>query len=360
MVQALISRGVDSELELAEVELPPTGPGEVRVAIRGAGVCHSDLAMINGVLSPSFPLVLGHEAAGVVAQAGDGVTRVRPGDPVVLNWSPPCRECWFCRHGEPWLCTATEGIASAPRGRLADGTPAHATLGIGALAEAVLVPENAVIRVPAELPLAESALLGCAVLTGVGAVRNNAKVRPGESVAVVGLGGVGLSVIVGARLAGAGRIIALDVNEAKADLAKAAGATDFVLSDKAAAKAIRGLTEGRGADVAFECVGLSVAIRTAWGSTRRGGRVVSLGVGSRDDQVSFNGLELYHFARSLSTSVYGTADPDVDVPAVAQSVLDGALDLDALISHRIRLDDAPEAFARMTRGEGARSLVLFD
>lgn len=360
MVQALISRGLDAELELADVELPPTGAGQVRVSVRGAGVCHSDLSMINGVLSPSFPLVLGHEAAGIVTEVGDGVGRVRVGDPVVLNWSPPCRECWFCGQGEPWLCTATEGIASVPGGQLADGTPTHLTLGVGALAEEVLVSEKAVIPVPAELPLAESALLGCAVLTGVGAVRNNAKVRPGESVAVVGLGGVGLSVIVGAQLAGASPIIALDVNEEKAELAKAAGATDFVLSDRAAPKAIRGLTGGRGADVAFECAGRSVAVRTAWGSTRRGGRVVTLGVGSKDDSVSFNGLELYHFARSLSTSVYGTADPDVDVPVVAQSVLDGSLDLNALISHRIRLADAPEAFARMTRGEGARSLVVFD
>lgn len=360
MVRALIARGVDSPLEVCDVELPDPGAHEVRVRVRGAGVCHSDLSMINGTLAPKFPLVLGHEAAGVVAEVGSQVSRVAVGDHVVLNWTPPCRECWFCAHGEPWLCTTAEGVASVERGALQDGTPTHVTLGVGGLAEEVVIGENAVIRIPKEVPLAEAALLGCAVITGVGAVRNNARVRAGESVAVVGLGGVGLSVIMGAKLAGADPIVAVDVSEAKRDLALAIGATDFLLSDKGTPKAIRALTEGRGVDAAFECVGRSAAIRTAWSSSRRGGRVVTLGLGSKDDQVSFSGLEIYHFARSLSTSVYGTSDPDVDVPVIARSVLSGELDLDALVSHRIGLEDVPAAFERMHAGEGARSLVLFD
>lgn len=360
MVQALIARGRDAGLEVADLELPGPGPGEVRVKVAGAGVCHSDLSMINGVLAPSFPLVLGHEGSGVVTEAGAGVSRVGVGDHVVLNWTPPCRACWFCRHGEPWLCSTAEGVASTPRGVLADGTPAHVTLGVGALADEVVIGENAVIRVPKELPLAESALLGCAVITGVGAVRNNAKVRKGDAVAVVGLGGVGLSAIAGARLAGADPIIAVDVSESKEDLARKAGATHFVLSGKGTPKEIRALTGGRGVDAAFECVGRSAAIRTAWSSARRGGRVVALGVGSKDDPVSFSGLELYHFARTLSTAVYGSSDPDTDVPLIAGSVLDGSLDLESLISHRIGLAEVPEAFERMHRGEGARSLVVFD
>ncbi len=360
MVQALIARGVDFELEICDVELPGPGPAEVRVRVRGAGVCHSDLSMINGVLAPSFPLVLGHEASGVVTEVGAGTSRVGVGDHVVLNWTPPCRECWFCLRGEPWLCTTTEGVASVRRGRLPDGTATHMTLGVGALAEEVVIGENAVIAVPKELPLAESALLGCAVITGVGAVRNNAKVRKGESVAVVGLGGVGLSVIAGAKLAGADPIIAVDVSESKEDLARSAGATDFVLSDKGAPKAIRALTGGRGVDVAFECVGRAVALRTAWGSSRRGARVVSLGVGAKDDPVTLSGLEIYHFARTLSAAVYGSSDPDVDVPLIAEAVLDGSLDLDSLITHRIGLEGVPAAFDRMHRGEGARSLVVFD
>lgn len=360
MVRALIAREVGSKLEVCDVVLPDPGPGEVRVKVAGAGVCHSDLSMINGVLSPSFPLILGHEASGVVVEAGADVDRVSVGDHVVLNWTPPCRDCWFCERGEPWLCTTTEGVASLPRGTLSDGTPLHVTLGVGGLAEEVVIGQNAVIPVPDELPLAEAALLGCAVITGVGAVRNNAKVQPGESVAVVGLGGVGLSVIAGAKLAGADPIIALDLSESKKELATALGATHFVVSDKAAAKTIRGLTGGRGVDAAFECVGRSAAIRTAWGSSRRGARIVTLGVGAKDDMVSFSGLEIYHFARTLSASVYGTSDPDVDVPWLARSVLDGSLDVDGLVSHRIGLDEVPEAFERMHAGEGARSLVVFE
>lgn len=359
MVKALVTRGVDAALEVCDIELPDPGPGEVRVRVAGAGVCHSDLSMVNGVLAPSFPLVLGHEGSGVVTHVGAQVSRVAVGDHVVLNWTPPCRACWFCGRGEPWLCTATEGVASTPRGTLPDGTPLHVTLGVGALAEEVVIGENAVIGIPKELPLAESALLGCAVITGVGAVRNNAKVAKGESVAVVGLGGVGLSAIAGAALAGAQTIIAIDVSESKKDLALAAGATHFLVSDKTTAKAVRGLTEGRGVDVALECVGRSAAIRTAWSCSRRGARVVTLGVGAKDDMVSFSGLEIYHFARSLSASVYGSADPDVDVPLIAEAVLDGSLDLETLISHRIGLDDVPAAFDRMHRGEGARSLVVF-
>lgn len=360
MVNALIARGVDAELEICDVELAGPGPGEVRVKVVGAGVCHSDLSMINGVLAPSFPLVLGHEGSGVVTEVGAGVSRVRVSDHVVLNWTPPCRACWFCERGEPWLCVTTEGVASVQRGALADGTPTHMTLGVGALAEEVVIGENAVIGIPKELPLAESALLGCAVITGVGAVTNNAKVRKGESVAVIGLGGVGLSVIAGARLAGADPIIAIDVSASKKDMALAAGATHFLLSDKGTPKDVRALTEGRGVDVAFECVGRSAAVRTAWGSSRRGARVVTLGVGAKDDMVSFSGLEIYHFARTLSAAVYGSSDPDVDVPRIAESVRDGSLDLETLISHRIALAEVPEAFERMHRGEGARSLVVFD
>lgn len=360
MVQTLIARAAHTDPEIAEVELPQPDSNEVTVAVRAAGVCHSDLSMIDGVLYPSFPLVLGHEASGVVTATGPDVTRVGVGDHVVLNWTPPCRSCWFCLHAEPWLCTATEGVASLPRGALTDGTPTHVTLGVGALAEQVVIGENAVIGIPGELPLAESALIGCAVVTGVGAVRNNARVRPGESAVVVGLGGVGLAAVAGARLSGADPVIGIDSSESKQELALAAGATHFLQAGDRVAKEARKLTGGRGADVALECAGRSAAIRTAWQSSRRGARVVILGVGSADDHVSFSGLELYHFARSISVSVYGSADPDIDVPKLAESVRTGELDLNTFVTDRIGLSDAPEAFDRMRRGEGGRSLVLFD
>jgi S-(hydroxymethyl)glutathione dehydrogenase/alcohol dehydrogenase len=358
-VRALVTTGINHEPEVVEIHLPTPGPTQVRVRIRAAGVCHSDLAMFNGTLAPTFPLVLGHEAAGEVVEVGTDVTRVRPGDHVVLNWSPPCRESWFCTHDQPSLCERAGG-ASVTRWTTAEGAPLHVTLGVGALAEQVVVGENAVIPVPADLPLDQGALLGCAVLTGFGAVRNTARVAVGETVAVIGLGGVGLSVIAAARTAGASKIIAIDLSPAKAEYATAIGATDFVVSDEATHKNIRALTEGRGVDHAFECVGRAVTIGAAWRSTRRGGQVTVLGMGPRNDMVELGALDIFHSARTLRSSVYGSADPDRDVPGLADDVRSGALDLNPLISDRVSLADAPAAFGRMERGEGARSVVVFE
>ncbi|MGC9665134.1 zinc-binding dehydrogenase [Planosporangium sp. 12N6] len=359
-IPALVARTAGGEPAVEPVALPATGAGQVRVRIRAAGVCHSDLSMLNGTVAAPMPLVLGHEAAGVVTEVGAGVTRVAPGAHVVLNWSPACRRCWFCTHGEPWLCESSGGAAATPGGSAADGTPLHHTLGLGALAAEVVVAENAVIAVPAELPFAEAALLGCAVLTGVGAVGTTARVGAGDAVVVIGLGGVGLSVLLGARAAGAGPVIAVDVSEAKRDLALAAGATDYLVSDDNLSRAVRALTGGRGADHAFECVGRAATIRAAWRATRRGGQVTVVGMGGKDDLFTVSALEIFASARTLRASVYGSADPDRDIPRLAQAVLDGALDLGPLITHRITLAEAPAAFARMSRGEGARSVVLFD
>ncbi|HEY0485292.1 MAG TPA: Zn-dependent alcohol dehydrogenase [Mycobacteriales bacterium] len=358
MVKALVARAAGQDLRVEDIELPAPGPGQVRVRIRAAGVCHSDLSMANGTLAAPFPLVLGHEAAGVVAEVGPGVDRAAVGDHVVLNWSPACRACWYCTHGEPWLCE-TGGTPAVQRGTTAEGEPLYVTLGLGALAEEVVVDQSAVIGVGGDVPLEESALLGCAVLTGVGAVRNTARVAAGESVLVIGLGGVGLSVVTAARAAGASPVIAVDVTEAKRDLALAAGATDFLVSDDTLSKGVRKLTGGRGADHAFECVGRAATIRAAWRATRRGGEVVVVGMGAKDDVVQLSALDIFSSARTLHSSVYGSSDPDREVPQLAASVVDGTLDLTPLITDRITLDEAPEAFARMARGEGARSLVVF-
>jgi S-(hydroxymethyl)glutathione dehydrogenase/alcohol dehydrogenase len=358
-VKALISRGRDTPPVVEEIHPPAMGPGLVRVRVRAAGVCHSDLSMINGILTPPFPLVLGHEAAGEVVEVGAEVTHVAPGDGAVLNWSPACRRCWYCGHGQPWLCETAVGPAR-PGGTTADGIPLHVTLGLGALAEEVVVPANAVVPVPIAVPPAEAALLGCAVLTGVGAVRNTAGVRPGDAVLVIGLGGVGLSVLTAARAAGATPVIAVDVSEAKRSLALAAGATEYLVSDDTLGKAVRRHTGGRGVDHAFECVGRSVTIQAAWRATRRGGQVTVIGMGARDDMVSLSALEIFHSAKVLRSSVYGGADPDRDVPMLAASVLDGSLDLEPLITDRIDLDGASAAFDRMARGEGGRSVVLFE
>lgn len=357
-MKALVARSAALDVVVEDVELPPVAPGEVRVEVAAAGVCHSDLSMVDGTLAPDFPLVLGHEAAGVVVEAGADVDRARVGDHVVLNWAPPCRHCWFCLHGEPWLCAY--GLRpSVQRGRLADGTALHVTLGLGALAEQVVVPAAAVLPIPAELPLDAAALLGCAVLTGFGAVRHTAGVRLGESVAVIGLGGVGLSVLAAARSAGADPVIAVDVSEAKRELALAAGATEFVVSADTLSKQVRALTGGRGADHAFECVGRAATIRSAWSVTRRGGGCTIVGIGRRDDRVEFSAGELFHLARTLRSSVYGSSDPDKELPALARDVLEGRFDPGMLVTHRVPLDAAPAALGRIQRGEGARTLVTF-
>ncbi|MEU6077246.1 Zn-dependent alcohol dehydrogenase [Micromonospora sp. NPDC047074] len=356
-MRALVVRAVGAPVQVEEIELPAPGPHEVRVGVRAAGVCHTDLSMVNGTLAPPYPLVLGHEAAGVVLEVGHAVTRVMPGTHVVLNWSPPCRDCWYCERGEPWLCERT-GSPSTPRGRTATGEPLHVTLGLGALAEQVVVPQEAVIPVPAELPFEVAALLGCSALTGVGAVRRTAGVAPGDSVAVIGLGGVGLSVVSAARAAGADPVLAVDVSPAKAELAVAAGATEFLLADESLNRAVRQRTGGRGVDHAVECVGRAATIRTAWRATRRGGRVTVVGMGAKDDIVGLGALDIFHSARTLRSSVYGSSDPDRDVPELARAVLDGTLDLSYLITDRTTLDGAAEAFARMARGEGARTVVL--
>lgn len=354
-----MARAAGTPPRVEQVELPDIDTGQVRVAIRAAGVCHSDLSMVDGTIAAPYPLLLGHEAAGVVTEVGDGVDRVAVGDHVVLNWAPPCRACWSCTHGEPWLCERT-GTPAVAAGHTIDGEPLHVTLGLGALAEQVVVPQQAMVVVPSDLPFPTAALLGCAVLTGVGAIRRTAAVRPGDSVAVIGLGGVGLSAVAAARAAGATTVIAVDVSPAKADLAHAAGATDFLLADDKLSRAVRALTDGRGVDHAVECVGRAATIRTAWRATRRGGQVIVVGMGGKDDMVGLSALEIFHSARTLRSSVYGSSDPDRDLPELARAVLDGSFDLDFLVTDRITLDEAPEALARMARGEGARTVVLFD
>ncbi len=259
----------------------------------------------------------------------------------------PCRTCWFCTHGEPWLCSAIEGLTGTPGGLLADGTPFEACLGLGAMAEEVVCPATAVVPLPDDVPLEEAALLGCAILTGVGAAQNAAQVQPGETVLVVGLGGVGLSAVTGARLAGAERIIAVDTSAAKETLARAAGATDFLLADPTLAKQVRAMTEGRGVDKALECVGSATTIRTAWTAVRRGGTCVVVGVGPRDQQVTFNPLELFHFSRTLTSSIYGNSDPERDIPALVDHLRAGRLDL-AGTDHRP--DRARRRPGRLRRG----------
>ncbi|SMY13062.1 zinc-binding dehydrogenase [Brevibacterium jeotgali] len=361
MTKMAVLREVGAPLEILDLDLPEVGPTDVRVRIAAAGVCHSDLSYINGTVASQLPVVLGHEASGYVSEVGSDVEGLSEGQPVVLNWAPPCRECWFCQNDEPWLCSAVEKAGtSAPYTTMDGGSTLHKALGVGAFAEEVVLPANAVVPIPDGIDMAHAALLGCAVLTGVGAAINTAGVQEGQSVLVLGLGGIGLSVVTGARLAGASQIIAADVSEAKRDFAMQMGATDFVLSSDSLHKDVRGLTDGRGVDHAFECVGRSITMKAAYKSTRRGGACTVVGVGRKDDELSLNAMEIFHFNRSLRSSVFGSSDPAKDIPSMVTKMSDGDLDLESMISHRIRLDELIAGFERMGQAEGARSVVVMD
>lgn len=362
--RAAVLREPGGELSVEEISLTEPGPTQVRVRMVATGVCHSDLSLANGTLRAQFPVVLGHEGAGTVVEVGSEVTDLDVGDSVVLNWSPPCRKCWFCRHGEPYLCEHAMDGAARPYGVLADGGPVYPGLSSAAFATETVVARAGCIPIsvgaaPPDLPLELAALLGCAVLTGVGAVLNAACVQPGESVLVVGLGGVGLCAVQGARLAGASAVIAVDPAPSKFELARRFGATEVLEPSADLAKRVRALTEGRGVDHAIECVGRADTIRAAWSSTRRGGHTTVVGMGSAKDTLSFNALEIPHFGRSLAGCMYGSTDPEADVPVLLDHYRAGRLDLEGLVTDRIGLADVGAAFDELRAGRGARSVVVF-
>ncbi|MFF8943857.1 Zn-dependent alcohol dehydrogenase [Streptomyces sp. NPDC014864] len=358
-VRAAVLPAIGSPLEITGIELPEPGPGQVRVRLAAAGVCHSDLSLSDGTMRVPVPAVLGHEGAGTVVAVGNGVAHVRPGDRVVLNWAPSCGRCHACSLGEVWLCANALNGAANVHARTVDGTDLHPGLNVAAFAEETVVPAACVLPLPEGVPLTDAALLGCAVLTGYGAVHHSAKVRPGETVAVFGVGGVGLATLQAARIAGASRIVAVDVSPEKEELARAAGATDYVVASADTPREIRALTGKQGVDVSVECVGRAVTIRAAWESTRRGGRTTVVGIGGKDQQVTFNALEIFHWGRTLSGCVYGNSDPAKDLPVLAGHVRAGRLDLGALVTERIALDGIPAAFENMVAGKGGRALVVF-
>ncbi|MFH8661367.1 Zn-dependent alcohol dehydrogenase [Streptomyces afghaniensis] len=358
-VRAAVLPAVGSPLEITGIDLPDPGPGQVHVRLAAAGVCHSDLSLSDGTMRVPVPAVLGHEGAGTVVAVGEGVTHVAPGDGVVLNWAPSCGTCHACSLGEVWLCANALGGAADVYARTAEGTDLHPGLNVAAFAEETVVSAGCVLPVPDGIPLTDAALLGCAVLTGYGAVHHSAQVRPGETVAVFGVGGVGLAALQAARIAGASKIVAVDVSAGKEELARAAGATDYVLASENTAREIRALTGRQGVDVAVECAGRAVSIRTAWDSTRRGGRTTVVGIGGKDQQVTFNALEIFHWGRTLTGCVYGNSDPAQDLPVLAEHVRAGRLDLTALVTERISLDGIPAAFENMLAGKGGRALVVF-
>jgi S-(hydroxymethyl)glutathione dehydrogenase/alcohol dehydrogenase len=358
VTQAAVLREAGVPLRVETIDLPEPGAHQVHVRMTAAGVCHSDLSLARGVMTQQTPAVLGHEGCGTVVAVGEEVTTPRPGDTVVLCWLPPCGRCWFCAHGEPYLCAHAGDAAGRPYAALADGTEVYPCLGVGAFATDTVVDANACVTIPADLPADQAALLGCAVLTGVGAVLNAAHVRPGESIVVIGLGGVGLCAVQGARVAGADPIIAVDVSPAKADLARQLGAT-HVLDGADFVKQVRALTDGRGADHAIECVGRADTIRAAWSATRRGGHTTVVGMGARADELTLNAIEIAYFARTLSGCMFGSSDVSRDIPLLVDHVRAGRIDLEALVTDRIGLDGIDAAFDAMAAGRGVRSVVIF-
>ncbi|WP_433548377.1 Zn-dependent alcohol dehydrogenase [Streptomyces sp. CA-294286] len=360
MPRAAILRAPHTPLEVTDITLPAPAPHQVRIRLTTAGVCHSDLSLTNGTMRLPTPAVLGHEGAGTVTEVGEAVTAFVPGDEVVLNWAPSCGVCHACSLGEIWLCAdALTGAARLHARTTADGTDLHPGLNVGAFAEETVVDASCVLPAPPGIPLADAALLGCAVLTGYGAVHHSARVREGETVVVHGVGGVGLAALQAARIAGASQIIAVDVSPAKEELARRAGATDYLIASDTTAREVRKLTGGHGADVAVECVGRAATIRTAWESTRRGGRTTVVGIGGKDQQVTFHALEIFHWGRTLTGCVYGNSDPARDLPVLAEHVRAGRLDLASMVTERITLDGIPAAFANMLAGKGGRAMVVF-
>lgn len=360
VVKAAVMREVGVAPRIEDVELAPPGPGMVAVSLAATGVCHSDLSLLEGTIPQQTPAVMGHEGAGVVTALGPDVTSVGVGDHVVLSWIAPCRRCSFCLGGQVELCEhGIDHHFASPYGT-ANGDPVVCAFGTGTFAEETVVPEAAAIRIDPTFPLDLAALIGCAVVTGVGAVVNVARVSPGDTVAVVGCGGIGLAAIQGARLAGAARIVAIDRVPVKLELARANGATDTAAADDDPVAAVQALTGGRGVDHAIEAVGSSRTIAVAYAMARRGGAVTVVGAGAFDDPWSLAAMNVMVDAKRVQGCVFGGTDPARDIPRVVALAQRGALDLEQLVSRRISLDGVNEAFEAMAVGETARSLVVFD
>ena len=368
MSRAAVLTALGQPLELRDdVEADAPRAGEVRVKMAAAGVCHSDLAMRDGTIPAPLPAVLGHEGAGVVTDVGPGVSTVAPGDLVVVSWVAQCGSCFYCQKGQPELCLqATVAMATAG---LLDGTarlrspagPLYQALGTGTFTETIVVPEIAVVPVRSDIDPAVAALLGCAVVTGVGAALNTATIRPGDTVAVVGCGGVGLNVVQGARIAGAERIVAVDVHPDKLELAHKFGATDGVLAREAhPVGAVMALTGENGADVTFEVIGRGPTIDQALAMTRRGGQAILVGIPAMDVVLTIPAMVGIVLAeKTIKGCWLGSTDLRRDIPRLVELYQRGELLLDELVSRRIDLADVNDAFDAMEGGEVARSVVIY-
>jgi len=358
-VRAVIAPAKDEPVRVETITVPDPGPGEALVRVQACGVCHTDLHYREGGIGDRFPYLLGHEAAGVVEQVGDGVTDVKPGDFVVLNWRAVCGACRSCQRGRPWYCFNTHNATQQMT--RADGTPLAAALGIGAFAEKTLVAAGQCTIVDSEMPATVAGLLGCGVMAGLGAAINTGRVGRGDSVAVFGCGGVGDAAIAGAALAGATTIIAIDIDDRKLEWAREFGATHTVNSSQQdPVEAVRGLTGGHGADVTIDAVGLPEVFRSAFYARDHAGTVVLVGVPRPEMTLELPMLDLFGRGGALKSSWYGDCLPSRDFPTLATLFRQGRLPLDRFVTETIGLDDVEEAFARMQRGDVLRSVVVLE
>ncbi|BCJ67802.1 S-(hydroxymethyl)mycothiol dehydrogenase [Polymorphospora rubra] len=358
-VRAVVARAKGAPVTVETIVVPDPGPGEALVKVQACGVCHTDLHYREGGIGDDYPYLLGHEAAGIVEAVGEGVTRVAPGDYVVLNWRAVCGECRSCRRGRPWYCFATHN-ARQPM-TLTDGTTLSPALGIGAFAEKTLVAAGQCTKVDPAAPPAVAGLLGCGVMAGIGAAVNTGGVGRGDSVAVFGCGGVGDAAIAGAVLAGATTVVAVDINDGKLELARQFGATHTVNSrEQDPVEAIRALTGGNGADVTIDAVGRPEVFTQAFYARDHAGTVVLVGVPTPEMTLELPMLEVFGRGGAVKSSWYGDCLPERDFPTLIDLFLQGRLPLDRFVSETIGIDDVEAAFGRMEHGAVLRSVVLFD
>lgn len=358
MKAAILRNTGDTELDVvSDLETIDTPPGYVRVDIKAAGVCHSDLSAMNGTLPQPAPAVLGHEGAGVVAEVGEGVTHVAPGDHVIVCWTPPCGTCAFCTDfAQPHLCRTGLMTAVFDQNYRQGDEAISGFVGIGTWAEHVVMPQAAVVKIDDDIPFDIAALVGCGVTTGVGAAINRAKVKPGSSVVVFGCGGVGIAALQGAKICGAAEIVAVDLNKDKAEDAKRFGATHGVTPDELdAAKAE--ITGGLGFDYSFEAIGIPTTMRAAYDAIRPGGTAVIIGAGKMTDLVSFNGFELFMEEKTIMGSYFGSDDTRTSFKKMLRLWKAGRLDLEGMVSRHITLDGINDAIASMERGETIRQVI---
>jgi S-(hydroxymethyl)glutathione dehydrogenase/alcohol dehydrogenase len=362
-VKAAVMRANNAPLEIEDVSIDDPGPGEVLLTTAASGICHSDLHVIEGGLPMPPPCVLGHEPAGIVEAIGDGVTDFVPGDHVIgciTNW---CGVCKFCTGGRPYLCPSQfDGRPEGSKSRLigADGSPILQFANLSSFAEKMLCPERSLVKIRDDMPLDRASLIGCGVTTGLGAALNTVHIPAGASVVIIGCGGVGLSALQGARIVGAGKIIAVDAQAWKFDLAKDLGATDCVnATDGDPVAAVHELTGG-GADFVFECIGLVPTVQQAVAMTGRGGTAVLVGVVPITQMVPLSAADITLQEKKVTGSYMGSNRFRFDMPKYIEFYLDGRLRLDEMISSRIKLDEVNDAFDRMRKGEAARQVIVFD